>query len=627
MKEFITVFAISFLFIFKVEAQTGIPVQQMSDCDILIEGFMSTYEIPGASFALSKNGKLIYQRAFGNINRNENEQTQPHHLFRIASLSKPITSIAIMNMVENNKISLTDQVFGDGGLLDDHSIISKVVIRDSRIYDITVQNLLEHTAGWNRSVDCFPDPTFPYPYNFSGCDPIVAPLHVTTLNGTTNPAKEEDMIVFLLEKGLDFTPNTDYAYSNIGYLILGEIIEEISGESYEEYLQNNIFSPIGICDMHIGKNLLQDKLEREVEYIGNGFTTLSCYGTGVSVPWEYGGFNVEAMDAHGGWVATAEDLVRLLVAIDGFPSKADILSKSSLTTMTTASTNNSRYAKGWSVNNSNNWWHTGALDGTATFFARTNGQYTWALLLNKRARGANANLFWRDLDRLPWSCISTASSFPSHDLLDKPMSNSDNITFPVLSKDSMTIRWTSGDGSRRIVVAKENGSISDFPLDGESYIANAKFEAGDNLGNKSFVVYDGIGNTVNVTNLKPNTSYSFRVFDYNESPNTGNYKLYKLCGNNEAQMSTIITGTSDISNNHRINLYPTVTNDFLNIEFLENEKMDRYSIYSTTGVLAQEGELKCKTCQINISNLKHGFYLIDIQTKKRDHLRKKFTKK
>ena len=83
-------------------------------------------------------------------------------------------------------------------------------------------------------------------YYFSGCDPIVAPLHVTQTNGTSNPATEEDMIFYLVEKGLDFTPNTGYSYSNIGYLVLGEIIEEISNQSYEDYVQSSIFDPLGI---------------------------------------------------------------------------------------------------------------------------------------------------------------------------------------------------------------------------------------------------------------------------------------------------------------------------------------------------------------------------------------------
>ncbi|MGB0167453.1 MAG: serine hydrolase domain-containing protein, partial [Luteibaculum sp.] len=272
-------------------AQTGIEIPQMSGCDDLVKDFLNTHDIPGASFALTKNGKLVYHRAFGNANINGTQITQPHHVFRIASISKPITSIAIMKMMEQNQLRLTDKVFGNGGILANHPQVSQANISDQRIYNITVQHLLEHSAGWDRTVNCFPNPTTPYPFNFSGCDPIVAPLHVTQTNGTSNPATEEDMIIFLLEKGLDFAPNTRNSYSNIGYLVLGEIIEQVSGMSYENYVKTNVLESLGICDMHMASNLRSQKKEREVEYVGNGYTTRSCYGTGSTVKWEYGGFN------------------------------------------------------------------------------------------------------------------------------------------------------------------------------------------------------------------------------------------------------------------------------------------------------------------------------------------------
>ena len=80
------------------------------------------------------------------------------------------------------------------------------------------------------------------------------------------------------------------------------------------------------------------------------------------------------MDAHGGWIATARDLVRLLTAVDGFPSRPDILSAATIQTMTTPSANNINYAKGWQVNSAGNWWHGGSLHGSYSWMVRTNGQ-------------------------------------------------------------------------------------------------------------------------------------------------------------------------------------------------------------------------------------------------------------
>ena len=169
-----------------------------------------------------------------------------------------------MKLVEQGKLKLSDLVFGTNGILKNHPLISKARITDTRIYQITVQHLLEHAAGWNRDVDCFPNPTSPYNYKRGGCDPIAAPLHVTQITKTSNPVSEEALIIFLLEKGLNFTPGTSYAYSNIGYLVLGEIIESKSNMSYEDFVKLNILEPLNICDMQRAKNLLKYKQEREV---------------------------------------------------------------------------------------------------------------------------------------------------------------------------------------------------------------------------------------------------------------------------------------------------------------------------------------------------------------------------
>lgn len=79
----------------------------MAHCDALISQFINKYQIPGVSFAMSKDGKLVYSRAFGLASIDSNESTQPHSIFRIASLSKPITAIAVMNMAESVCLSLT----------------------------------------------------------------------------------------------------------------------------------------------------------------------------------------------------------------------------------------------------------------------------------------------------------------------------------------------------------------------------------------------------------------------------------------------------------------------------------------------------------------------------------------
>ncbi len=534
----------------QVHAQTGIPVPQMTQSDVIIKNFLTTYNIPAATVAIAKDGRIVYMRAFGNSNIAGTVPTQPYNLFRIASLSKQITSIAIMKMMQDGQLTMASKVFGTGGILEHHPVFSAANITDSRIFNITVQQLLEHSAGWNRDLNCNPNPTTPYPFFLSGCDPISFPLRVTMLTGTTNPVKKDALIKFLLEKGLDFNPGTSYNYSNIGYLILGEVIEQISRLSYEKYVQDSILAPLGIYDMHIGKNLLADKQEREGEYVGNGYTTLSCYNTGQYVPWEYGGFSVEAMDAHGGWIASGRDMLKLLTAVDGFATKPDILSPATIATMVTPSANNQYYAKGWSVNPFNNWWHTGALDGTASEQVRTSNGYTWIIILNKR--NITNNNFWSDVDNLGWNCLAATSTWPTWDLMASPTVNASGISFSNVSDNSVTVSWASGNGNSRLLLVKADSNVNAYPLDGTDYTANASFGSGSTTGNSNYVLYNGTGNTVTVNGLAAGKKYYFRVVEYNKNSVTGNNALY-LLGSNPADYtitaaSYSFTGNGNWSN-------------------------------------------------------------------------------
>jgi len=526
------------IFSLKSAAQTGIPVSQMTHCDNQVKSFLATYGIPGATFVMSKNGKIVYMRSFGFSDKAKTISTQPNNLFRIASLSKPITSIAIMKMMQDGLLSMSSKVFGPGGLLQNHPVIKTATIGDNRIYNITVQQLLEHSAGWNSAINCNPSPAFPYPWNINGCDPISFPLRVTNQLGTPNPVTEDDICKYMLQQGLNFIPGTQYRYSNVGYLYLGEIIEQLSGMSYEDYVKTTILAPLGIYDMHIAKNLLSEKMEREVEYTSTEGNSMSVYGTGMQLPWEYGGMNLNAMDAHGGWIATARDLVTLLNAIDGFATKPDILSAASINIMTAPAATSAGYAKGWQVNALNNWWHSGALPGTATIMARTSGQYTWAVLLNRR--GVN-NAFWAAFDNLPWTCMSNTTTWPTHDLMLVPTQNAANISFSNVTATTVTVNWAAGNGANRLLVARPQLATEAFPLDGTGYTANSDFSMANAVGTNNKIVYNGTGNSATITGLTPATNYTFRVMEYNKNIETGNNALYLLGNNPQASLVTLFT--------------------------------------------------------------------------------------
>jgi hypothetical protein len=112
---------------------------------------------------------------------------------------------------------------------------------------------------------------------------------------------------------------------------------------------------------------------------------------------------VARMDSHGGWIATASDLVNFLTRVDGFPAPPDILRPDLLRLMTTPSPMRADYAMGWRVNRNNNWWHTGSLAGTTTLMVRTARGLCWAALTNGRNRGADS--YAEALDRMMWDVV------------------------------------------------------------------------------------------------------------------------------------------------------------------------------------------------------------------------------
>lgn len=593
------------IFSLSASAQTGLGISQLNSCDAKVNSFLSTYGIPGATMAIAKDGKLIYMKGFGYHDLAKSDSVQPHHLFRIASVSKPITAIAVMKLVENGQLSLQDTVFGPSGILANHPYLSTANITDQRIFDITVQQLLEHTSGWDRDQKCVTGNATPYTYSPSHCDPIGFPLHVTHTLSEPNPVTEEMHIKFLLEKGLDHTPGTSYHYSNIGYLVLGEIIEEVSGQAYEDYVKSAVLAPINICDMHVGRSLLQDKMEREVEYEGNGYTNLSAFGGGQQVPWEYGGWVLKAMSAHGGWIATARDLVQLVLAVDGFSSKPDILTSGTINQMVTPSVQNQYYAKGWSVNSSSNWWHNGSLDGTASIMVRTSGGYVWALMLNKRV--LNSNSFWNDLDNLPWSCISGLSVNPTVDFLAAPSSPPTNLAYSPAQNGELNLSWTSGDGDQRLVVMSDMNSAVAFPLDGNDYQASASFGSGDDLGNGNFVVYNGSGNSVKVDGLIPNAAFRIRIFEYNRNATTGNLALYKHC---QATSDTVSVTFGLTENSLAIELAPNPVTEILRVELPEAVTGEMLITDASGQVLRREAWPNQAAAELNLSYLPKGFYII-----------------
>ena len=326
----------------------------------LADAFRTKYGVPGLAIAIAFRGRLLYEEAFGMADSERGERLTPAHRFRIASLSKPITAAAIMDLVERGRLKLDDRVFGRGALLG--TDYGRAPYKPY-VEDITVEHLLTHTCGgWPNDRT---DPMF-----------------------KRTSASVTELISWTLDSiQLTDPPGSHYAYSNFGYCVLGRVIEIASGTFYQEHVRQRILARCGISGMTVGGNSLSDRLAGEVRY----------YGQDNENPYS---MNVRRMDSNGGWVASARDLVMFVTHVDGFATTPNILRGDTIAKMITPSTANPNYAKGWQVNRLNNWWHTGTLPGTQTIMVRTASGFTWAALANTRRDRSSMGA---DLDNLVWS--------------------------------------------------------------------------------------------------------------------------------------------------------------------------------------------------------------------------------
>ena len=163
----------------------------------------------------------------------------------------------------------------------------------------------------------------------------------------------------------------------------------------------------------------------------------SIFNPTMLVPYPYGGINMEAKAAEGGWVASAQDLCKLLCAVDRFPTKPDILLPATITTMVTPTNHyvyGDPYALGWNINTGsswNNWWHRGSLPGTTSELVRASNGLNWVILLNSRP--GYISMINTDVDRLVWDVLPTITSWPTFDLFDStivcsPLSSVNNLS-------------------------------------------------------------------------------------------------------------------------------------------------------------------------------------------------------
>ena len=368
--------------------ERGDPTMRAGAVDQMMRNFVREHQIPGASLAIMKDGELLYARAFGWADPEAEVAARPESLYRIASISKPITAVAILQLVEEEKLRLDENPFTVIGL--DEALRQEG--RDPRLADITIEQLLHHRAGWDRG---------------QSFDPMFVPGRVRKHLGSEGPPTQGQIIRFMLDQPLDHDPGSQYAYSNFGYCLLGRVIEARSGMGYEPYVQQKVLLPLGITTMRMGRSLPDQAWTDEVRYVdGKGRTRFAAVDAKRRVSISYA-HDQEVMDAHGGWVATAADLARFAAAFAD-AGKPALLKPGSVERMWAQPAGAKPpvwYGMGWSVRDvgdgRRNAWHSGLLTGgTSTLLVRRHDGYTWAVLFNTDRSRSNGQVLAGQVDPL-----------------------------------------------------------------------------------------------------------------------------------------------------------------------------------------------------------------------------------
>ncbi|HYS16444.1 MAG TPA: serine hydrolase domain-containing protein [Candidatus Binatia bacterium] len=414
MKPLAAVAAVLLVLLGALEARaepSGSALPGLEVYDELMAALLKKWDVPGAGLAVAHKDKLILVRGYGFANKERSVAVGPASLFRVASLSKTITAVAVLQLVQGGRLELDDKVLpilGDAGPRPDR-------ITDSRVRDITVRHLLQHSGGFDR--DRSGDVAF-----------LPRAADAAQRQGGPLPPDCPTILRDTLERTLDFAPGERFAYSNIGYCILGRVVERVTGSPYEAHVREHVLAPAGVTRMQVGRTL--QPAEGEVTYYDyRGAKEVKAMpGLGLRVaPQPYGAFALETMDSYGGWIAAPIDYLRFILAIDGRRGAA-LLNATSLAEMNAPALKEATGGEEWNgngvyyglgirvrpVRNGANLFHTGSIPGTSTLAIRTADGFAWVVMFNGRPQDKNG--FRADVDRGLWAAKGKVKRWPSGDL-------------------------------------------------------------------------------------------------------------------------------------------------------------------------------------------------------------------
>ena len=225
-------------------ASTAAPAEDLlaAQARAIVQGYVDRNEFSG-TVLVAKDGKPVFREAFGLANRELDVPMTPESILRLGSITKQFTSASIMQLAQQGKLSIDDPV-------------SKYYAAAPAAWSkITVKHLLNHRSGI---------PSYTERPGFFETQ--------ATVDRTP-----EEIVELTRDMPLEFEPGAKFAYNNTGYVLLGYIIEKVSGQTYADYLQQHIFAPLGM--KHSGYDVSQVVLPNRAAGYGfeNGVWTNAAY--------------------------------------------------------------------------------------------------------------------------------------------------------------------------------------------------------------------------------------------------------------------------------------------------------------------------------------------------------------
>jgi CubicO group peptidase (beta-lactamase class C family) len=377
----------------------GVAVPGLERVAEVVVATMRRLEIPGASLAVARNGSLELAKGYGWADLHARVPAGPETLFALASVSKSLTAVTILKLVEARRLELDARAFE---LLADIEPLPGDRV-DPRVKNMTVRQLLYHAGGWDRAK--------------SG-DPNGFSQRVATRMRVPMPVNPRQLTRYMLGRSLDFDPGTQSRYSNFGYIVLGLIIEKVTGLPYERAMREITIMPLRLA--HTRLNRVR----------GSGYLPNEAHRYGPKGAEDREGGHLLITMASGGWLSTSSDMVRLLVALDGSRGSR-FLSEESLRVMTAEPPPpvpprpNGTYAgMGWDqvqrTARGVSYRKNGGLLGVHSLIVHRNDGIDWALFWNGGpASGEGPAAGPRQFSGAVEEALASLKAWPTGDLFDR----------------------------------------------------------------------------------------------------------------------------------------------------------------------------------------------------------------